>query len=206
MHVAEPPPSDPTRALYTADIETDGYVNNLTRLWSWRPDVLEAFMATRATLISRSSLTESDTNVLFAATAGARGDSYCALHWGTLISQQDNEETAVAVVTGNTESLDQRRQALTAWARRVVGDPNGIDAGDIEQLRALNLTDREIFEATFLVAWRLAFTTVNDALGVQPDAQLANSAPPGLRAAVHFGRPPAEMPSSAAPGGPPVTA
>ena len=37
----------------------------------------------------------------------------------------------------------------------------------------------------------LAFSTVNDALGVPPDWQVAEAAPPAVRAAVTFGREPA---------------
>ena len=51
------------------------------------------------------------------------------------------------------------------------------------------LADREIFEATAYVAFRLAFSTVNDALGAQPDEELVAEAPPEVRAAVTYGRP-----------------
>lgn len=46
-----------------------------------------------------------------------------------------------------------------------------------------------------LIAWRIAFSTVNGALGAQPDAQLAAGAPVPVRTAVSFGRPPSDAPS-----------
>ena len=46
------------------------------------------------------------------------------------------------------------------------------------------------------VAFRLAFSTVNDALGAVPDKQLADAAPEPVRAAVSYGRAPsAALPS-----------
>ena len=39
--------------------------------------------------------------------------------------------------------------------------------------QATALNDREIFETTAFIAFRLAFSTVNDALGALPDPQLA---------------------------------
>jgi hypothetical protein len=39
------------------------------------------------------------------------------------------------------------------------------------------------------VALRLAFSTINDSLGAQPDAQLAESLPREVREAVSYGRP-----------------
>ena len=35
--LADPPPSPPVDAAYQADLTSDGYVNNLTRVWCWRP-------------------------------------------------------------------------------------------------------------------------------------------------------------------------
>jgi hypothetical protein len=40
------------------------------------------------------------------------------------------------------------------------------------------------------VALRVAFSTVNDTLGASPDTELADRVPPGVRAAVTFGRAP----------------
>jgi hypothetical protein len=57
---------------------------------------------------------------------------------------------------------------------------NGSDAG---------LDDGQIFAITSFVAFRLAFSTINDSLGAQPDAQLARSVPQEVREAVTYGRP-----------------
>jgi hypothetical protein len=77
----------------------------------------------------------------------------------------------------------------------VVRDPNGIAEEDVARLREAGLGDREIFEATVFVALRLAFSTINDALGTVPDKQLADAAPSLVRAAVGYGRPPSAVPS-----------
>ena len=46
------------------------------------------------------------------------------------------------------------------------------------------------------VALRMAFSTVNDALGAEPDPELAATAPAVVRGAVTFDRPPARAPST----------
>ena len=56
----------------------------------------------------------------------------------------------------------------------------------MEDLRASGLTDREIFDATVFVALRMVFSTVDNALGAEPDLQLAAAAPPAVRAAGVF--------------------
>ena len=37
--------------LYAADLDGDGYVNNLTRVWAWRPEVKAACLAARDVLL-----------------------------------------------------------------------------------------------------------------------------------------------------------
>ena len=82
------------------------------------------------------------------------------------------------------------------WARQVVRDPNATTGDDVERLRAAGLGDR-IFEATAYIAFRLALSTVNDALGAAPDKQLADAASDQVRHAVTYGRAPSAEPSPA---------
>ena len=64
-------------------------------------------------------------------------------------------------------------------------------AQDVDELRRAGYDDGQIFSVTLFVALRLAFSTVNDALGAPPDAELVGRAPASVRTAVTFGRPPA---------------
>ena len=197
--LGEPPATDEARRLYDAQRAEDGYVWNVTRLWCWRPDTHEAFRALRAQLMAGSSLTDRDWAVLVAATAGTLRDSYCSLAWGPRLAALSDADTAAAVLTGAEapRGLSKREAALADWARRVVRDPTATIRGDVSRLRDLGLGDREIFEATAFVALRLAFSTVNDALGAAPDRQLAEAAPEPVRRVVTYGRAPAPGLSSA---------
>ncbi|MFC0003828.1 carboxymuconolactone decarboxylase family protein [Micromonospora siamensis] len=184
----DPPQSPAVTAAYEADLSSDGYVNNLTRAWCWRPDVLASFQAVRGELTSGSTLSAREVAVLVAATAAARGDSYCALAWGARLAELSDEATAAGVLRGADGGLSAREAALAGWARQVVHDPNATTGADVAGLHSAGLDDREIFEATAFVAFRLAFSTINDALGAPPDPQLAEKAPRLVREAVTFGR------------------
>jgi hypothetical protein len=74
----------------------------------------------------------------------------------------------------------------------VIRDPNATTPADIQALRDCGLDDDHIFAVTAFVALRLAYSTINDALGAQPDPQLLQSLPPLVRDAVTFGRPASE--------------
>ena len=84
---------------------------------------------------------------------------------------------------------DGQEKALATWARKVAKDPNATTPADIQALRDAGLDDGQIFAITAFVALRLAYSTINDSLGAQPDAQLAQSLPPEVRDAVTYGRP-----------------
>jgi hypothetical protein len=71
----------------------------------------------------------------------------------------------------------------------VARDPNATSAADVDELRAAGYDDGQIAALTTFVALRMAFSTVNDALGARPDSALADAAPEGVRAAVTYGRP-----------------
>jgi hypothetical protein len=76
----------------------------------------------------------------------------------------------------------------------VAREPNSTTAEDVARLRTAGLDDRAIFEATMVVALRIAFTAVNDALGARPDAQFHAEAPEAVRAVVNYGRAVADSP------------
>ena len=67
--------------------------------------------------------------------------------------------------------------------------PERDEATDIQALREAGFDDGQIFAVTAFVALRLAFSTINDSLGAQPDAQLAQALPREVREAVTYGRP-----------------
>ena len=116
-------------------------------------------------------------------------DAYCALAWGTTLASESSPMTAAAVLKSEeSPELTARERAFAAWARKVVEAPNAITAEDIDELRAAGITEQEIFDATVFIAFRLAFSTVNDALGARPDRQLAEEVPTAVRDAVVYGR------------------
>ena len=123
------------------------------------------------------------------AAASALGDSYCSLAWGKKLAEASGPEVAASVIRGETEGLDGPGQALARWARSLATDPNAVTADDVQALRDVGFEDGQIFAITAYVALRLAFSSVNDALGAQPDEQLAASTPEPVREAVDFGRP-----------------
>jgi alkylhydroperoxidase family enzyme len=136
------------------------------------------------------ALTFAQRSVLVTAAASTLGDSYCSMAWGKKLAEVASSDVAAAVIRGSDEGLDETARALAHWARLVARDPNGATAGDVQALRDVGFEDAQIFAITAFVALRLAFSTVNDALGAPPDRELGTSTPEPVRSAITFGRPP----------------
>jgi uncharacterized peroxidase-related enzyme len=201
MFLASPPDDPAGHQLREQERRGQGYVSNLTQLWSWHAQALRGYVTFRSSILEGATLSEREIAILVCATACARRDSYCALAWGKrLAAHLGDEATARFIATGDTRALSSRERALAGWAGQVVADPNAITPADIAALRAAGLSDREIFDATALVAARLAFSTVNDALGALPDAELRDAVPGPVRRAVDFGRPISPAPQTLAEG------
>ena len=128
--------------------------------------------------------------LLVTACASTMGDSYCSLAFGSQLAREAGDHVAAAVILDQDTVLSPEERTLVRWARQVSRDPSATTAADVDSLRALGYQDRQIFAITLFVALRLAFSTVNDALGATPDAQLNERVPAAVRSAVTFGRPP----------------
>jgi uncharacterized peroxidase-related enzyme len=193
----EAPPEGPeVVAVYDTTRQADGYVANYLRVWCWRPDLYKQFVDLRLGVMASTTLTDREQAIVVATTVSSFGDSYCSLAWGGKLAKLAGAETAGSVVAGAVpDELSAREAALCDRCRAVVGDPMTTTPEQVDALRAAGFDDREIFEATLLLSLRLAFSTVNDALGAQPDRQLADAVPVPVRDAVTFGRPAAETPS-----------
>jgi uncharacterized peroxidase-related enzyme len=187
--LGEPPVSPEVQALYDEDLAEGGYVWNVSRLWAHQPDTLNRLFDLMSAAFKASGLSFRQRGILVAAAASALGDSYCSMAWGGKLAAASEAAVAAGVLNGSDAALTDQEKAMAAWARKIVKDPNATTPADIQTLRACGLDDDQIFAITVFAALRLAFSTVNDSLGAQPDAQLSESLPPEVRKAVTFGRP-----------------
>jgi alkylhydroperoxidase family enzyme len=187
--LALPEPSPEAQRLFDSDVEELGYVMNASRLWAYQMGTFDGLFDLMRQNAAAAGLTFRQRGILVTATASALGDSYCSLAWGRKLSEVSDEQTAAGVLRGDDGELPVADRALASWARTVARDPNGASGADVRQLRDAGFTDPQIFSITAYVALRIAFSTVNDALGARPDAALTVSTPPAVLAAVTYGRP-----------------
>jgi alkylhydroperoxidase family enzyme len=181
--------TDAVRRLFDGDVDDVGYVMNLSRVWSHGPELQEGIAGVIGAAAESGGLTFRQRGVLVSACASTMRDSYCSLAWGTRLAEVTDPQVAGGVLRGDDSGLEPAEQALARWARQVAGDPNGTTGADVQLLRDAGFGDAQILAITVFVALRLAFSTVNDALGARPDAALVAAAPGAVLDAVTYGRP-----------------
>jgi alkylhydroperoxidase family enzyme len=185
--LSEPDPTAEVQDKYDADLANYGFVMNLTHVWAQLPQAHTALMDLLGLVGSAFSLRER--GILVAATASTIRDSYCSYAWGWKLSEAADAEVAAGVLSGTDAGLSPREAALATWARGVARSPGATTDDDVAVLRDAGWSDQEIFRATTFVALRMAFSTVNAALGARPDAELRALAPPNVGELVTWGRP-----------------
>jgi alkylhydroperoxidase family enzyme len=187
--LSAPPVTAAVQALHDDDVDDVGYVMNATHVWSHQPQTLAGLFELLGRVGAEGGFTLRERGILVAATAASLGDSYCALAWGAKLSAATDPTLAAGVIGSTDEGLTPCEHAMATWARAVAADPNGTTAADVQALRDTGFDDPQIFAMTTFVALRIAFSTVNDALGAAPDAGLRHTAPAEVQDAVTFGRP-----------------
>ena len=187
--LAVPETTAEAQRSFDEDVAELGYVMNTSRLWAYQPETSTGLFNLLRQANSADNLSLRQRSILVSACASAFGDSYCSLAWGNKLAQASDPRTAAGVLRGDDHGLTGPERVMARWARKVARDPNGANAADVQALRDAGFTDSQIFTITVFVALRLAFSAVNDALGLRPDAALRTTTPADVLAAVAHGRP-----------------
>jgi alkylhydroperoxidase family enzyme len=186
--LSEPEPTPDVDRVYAADRDGYGFVMNLTHLWAHHPPSFDLYSQLLGGLATHGGLTLRDRGILITALASTIGDSYCATAWGWKLSDEADAALAAAVLSGTDEGLTDAERALARWARAVASDANGRTEADVQALRDAGYADGQVFAITAFVAFRMAFSTINSALGAGPDTELSDLAPPEVLAVIDWGR------------------
>jgi len=184
----EPELTPEVERFYEQDRAELGFVMNVSRAWGHMPTAHDELYALIGKATEAAGLTFRQRGILITASASTIGDPHCGLAWGGRLAGEVGTDVAAGVLRGDDSGLTEPEQALAAWARRLAGDPNGTDSADVRALREAGYDDAQIFAITLFVALRIAVSTVNDALGAQPDREMYDAAPEPVRAAVVHGR------------------
>lgn len=189
--IREPSDDELTEAAAAAravEAAQRGYVPNYSRVLAHRPEVYAAWAGLNGAIKASTSQRRYELATLAAALR--LRSSYCALAHGQVLAERVLDPGTVRDAARSTDAagLDDVDRAVMRLADRVAGGAADMRPEHLDELRALGLDDAEILDVVLTAAARCFFSTVLDAVGVEPDAAFADLEP-DLRDALTVGRP-----------------
>jgi uncharacterized peroxidase-related enzyme len=165
-------------------------VPNYERAFSQRPAVYAAWQQLNGAI--KAEIDPRRYELATLAAALRLRSSYCALAHGSVLldgAMADAEQLAAIVQDHRDAGLDPVDVAIMDLAAKVADDATAVTQADVDGLRALGLSDADVFDVIVAAAARCFFSTVLDAVGAQADARFAELEPARLRAGLTVGRP-----------------
>jgi len=172
--------------LYQADLEQQGYVANMTRVFAHRPELWAAWRELVGAL--RRSMDWRRYELVTVAAAQELRSSYCMLAHGKVLVEEFYDADQVRAIVEGHGPLDEVDRAVMELGAKVARDARAVTADDIARLRALGLSDGEILDVVATASARCFFSKALDALGAEPDAAY-RALDPAMRDELVVGRP-----------------
>ncbi|MEU4608786.1 carboxymuconolactone decarboxylase family protein [Kribbella sp. NPDC023972] len=162
-----------------------GHVPNYVKTFAARPEVYDAWKQLNGAI--RAAMDQRRYELVTLAAATALKSSYCSLAHGQILADKfyTSEEVA-ALVEG--PALDPVDRAIMTFARKVALAADSVTQADVDELKAVGLSDDDVLDVTLAAAARCFFSKTLDATGTPPDAAY-NTLPETLRKALTVGRP-----------------
>ena len=147
-----------------------GYVPNHAKIFSLRPEVLEAWRTFQGSI--RKNLPLRRYELVTLAAAKALNCRYCLLAHGAILNKNGVSVDQLRAILTNFHDagLEPDEVAMMEFAQKIIRGANEITLGDIDALRLLGLEDVEILDITLTATMRSFASKTFDALGAGPDA------------------------------------
>lgn len=174
--------------IYEGDREHLGYVPEYTKAFSHHPDAYVAWRQLIKAVRGQMDLRRAEMATL--AAARALKSDYCSVaHAKILQDKFYDDETVLRIVSDpDRAGLDEVDRAIMTFAEKAARSPVSVTQEDVDRLKALGLSDRDVLDVVLAVAARCFFATVIESLGAMPDKGLTETLGPELLETLLVGR------------------
>jgi uncharacterized peroxidase-related enzyme len=178
-------PSTPPPGFLDDNRAPAGHIPNFVTTFASRPDVFEAWKHLNGAIKANMDLRRYELATLAAATA--LRSSYCSLAHGQVLADKFLSADEVAALV-DSPAPDPVDRAVMAFARKVALAADTVTQADVDELRALGLSDDDILDISLAAAARSFFSKTLDATGTTPDAAFKTQLPATLTEKLSVGR------------------
>jgi uncharacterized peroxidase-related enzyme len=178
----EPELPEGLQKLFAKAREALGFVPNVFRAYSYRPERLSAWFAHYRQLHEPTpNLSAADREMIAVVVSAANGCLYCLVAHGASLRQELGDPVLGERITYDWRraGLDERRAAICAYAEKLTRDPRAVGESDLASLLAAGLSREEAWDVIEIAAMynftnRLAMGT-----NMLPNREYSGIARPG---------------------------
>jgi uncharacterized peroxidase-related enzyme len=154
-----------------------GKVSNIAKIFSLRPDLLEAqHVFSRAIQFGGSSLGVKREEMVSVLVGALLKCSYWTVAHGEFLRKEiDGDYDLVMAIARDFRqaSLDDKDKAMLEYAEKITVSPSEVNESDVQKLKQAGWNEVEILDIAALTSYRNFITRIADALGVQLSEDLA---------------------------------
>lgn len=160
--------------LFAKNREKPGFVPNVFRALSLRPEVLRGFVALYDALMAvDGGLSKAEREMIAVAVSAQNHCHYCLVSHGAVLRVRAKDAPLADTVAANyrAAALTPRQRAMLDYALKVTRASAEVDDEDLAGLRAHGLSDEEIFDVTQIAAFFNYSNRAASALGMRPNPE-----------------------------------
>jgi uncharacterized peroxidase-related enzyme len=167
-------PPEPLRGLFAKARESLGFVPNVFRAYSYRPERFSAWFAHYRQLHEPTPhLDAADREMIAVVVSAYNRCTYCIVSHGHALAQELDDRVLADYIATNWRhaGLDVRRAAICEIAEKLTARPHEMAEADLLRLREVGLSDHEIWDVVEVAAMYNFTNRMALALGQQPNAE-----------------------------------
>ncbi len=158
------------KAIYDGMRQQLGFVPNVTKLFSLWPEVFALNQRLFETVMFAESELPNPTKEMIALVVStANSCNYCVGHHSNFLHQYGISEDVVRQLGADVSqpAVDEKTGKLLEYVRKVTQHAFKVTDEDVEALRQMGWTDRQILEATVVAGQFNSINRIVDALGAE---------------------------------------
>lgn len=160
--------------MYAELIKQRGKVSNILKVHSLNPDAMEGHLDLYMTLMfGKSGLSRLEREAIAVVVSASNDCAYCVNHHAEALRRyvKDDETIELLATADGLETLDPRLSNIVRHAEKLTSAPGAMTQSDLGELRAVDLSDRDILDLTLIVSYFNFVNRIAVGLGVDFSAE-----------------------------------
>jgi uncharacterized peroxidase-related enzyme len=162
------------QGLFAKARENIGFVPNVFRAFSYRPERLSAWFAHYKQLHEPTpGLDDADREMIAVVVSAYNRCTYCIVAHGRALAEALGDRVLADYIATNWRhaGLDARRAAICEYAEKLTARPHEAAEADLHRLRDVGLSDHEVWDVAEITAMYNFTNRMALALGQQPNEE-----------------------------------